>query len=85
MEGDETADLRESDDGQGIHLVVRRIVPSEDVPSLGPADSSKSPSEGAKAKGKGKENPSESPDKGSDEADPNVGAFTVYDDEEYYR
>lgn len=86
MEGDETADLRGSDDGQGIHLAVRRIVPSEDVPPLGVGDSSKIPNEGAKAKGKGKENPLESLDRGSDEAGPsNVGAFTVYDDEEYYR
>lgn len=89
MEGDETNDLRENDDGQGIHLIVRRIVPAEDIPSLGVGDSSQSPSEGAKVKGKGKgkgkEKPSESLDKESDEVDPsNVCAFTVYDDEEYY-
>lgn len=87
MEGDETKDLRDNDDGQGIHLIVRRIVPAEDVPSLGAGDSSKSPSEGAKAKGKGKgkEKPLESLDKENDEVDPSsVCAFTVYDDEEYY-
>lgn len=84
MEGDETADLRESDDGHGIHLAVRRIVAAEDraTGSQGVKGSSRSPSEGAKAKtkakakGKGKEkavekeNPLEDLGRGSDEAGP---------------
>lgn len=91
MEGDEAADLRANDDGQGVYFIVRRIVPAEDV-SLGIGGSSASSSQGAKAKGKGKgkavekEKPLEGLGRGSDEAGPSnlgAGAFTVYDDEEY--
>lgn len=94
MEGDEAADLRANDDGQGIYFIVRRIVPAEDVSLPGVSGSSTSPSQGAKEKGKGKgkgkvvekEKPLEGLGRGSDEAGPsNLGAaaFTVYDDEEY--
>lgn len=95
MEGDEAADLRANDDGRGVHFIVRRIVPAEDVSLPGVGGSSASSSQGAKAKvkakgkGKGKavekEKPLEGLGRGSDEAGPsNLGAaaFTVYDDEE---
>lgn len=93
MEGDEAADLRANDDGQGVQFIVRRIVPAEDVLLLGVGGSGAGSSQGAKAKAKGKgkgktvekEKPLEGLGRGSDEAGPsNLGAaaFTVYDDEE---
>lgn len=99
MEGDETADLRENDDGVGIGTVVRRIVAAEDgAIGLHGGGSSRSP-ESARKKAKGKdkgkeravekekldkEKPLESSGGGSNGAGPsNGGAFTVYDDEEY--
>lgn len=85
MEGDETADLRENDDGEGISAIVRRIVPAEDgtVGLQGGGSPSKSVSgsaakEKSKKKGKGKEKaveekPLEDLSGGSDEAGPSNG------------
>lgn len=83
MEGDETADLRENDDEEGVFISMRRIVAAADV-SVGLLEGgSRSASDGVKEKsknGKGKDKETG----GSDDVVPgSVGAFTVHKDEEY--